>query len=571
MALASTDPKVLMGQAKCFSCLTPKLQFNLQTYLLAVIGMGDTSAAGVQALSVASTCFSCFTFGELIAARGYLFAVWLGLDTSLAGVAAIAKTAACDYACLTPKQQEQVRTYLLAVTAGVGTDVSGVRASELAAKCFECPTTKRQLEMQVYLLSTIAPGAPTTVSAIMAAAKCFMSCVPPELHEAFQTALAAQAAGRSTPPCVTPTAPSAPTVFQALNNILKISWTQPANPGSLIMSYTVSYGTTQGGPYANTVVSHSKSASLTGLTSGTQYFFVVTANSFSGCSSAASTEGNGTTTGTPAVCNAGLTFANAWATRVVANGGAAPSQATINAIANFQCGLITDGLDVLMKSWNAFVPDNLTAAITPQLLGIGLDPWTNHNFVNGDLTVNGLVGDGATKFLQTGQVGTNLFPGTPVTNSGITAYAFTNPSVAQAAITGCSDGSSSLCALEMYNGITSLLMFDVASDLLNVPNVGFTGYVSANRTAVNALAIYEASSVVPHHTLASNVVNNTGNGAANPFAFTVFCYNDNTGTLLFTNQRVSFIAYHQGLTSAQSALLFARIQTLRTALGGGVV
>lgn len=103
------------------------------------------------------------------------------------------------------------------------------------------------------------------------------------------------------PPCVTPSTPGTPAAFSTLNNILKISWSQPPNSGSLILNYTVSYGTTQGGPYASTVTvpAMTKQAILNGLTSGTTYYFVVKANSFSGCSSANSAEGSATTGGAP--------------------------------------------------------------------------------------------------------------------------------------------------------------------------------------------------------------------------------------------------------------------------------
>jgi len=301
MALSSTDPKVLMGAAKCFSCLTPKQQFVLQTYLLTLIGMGDTSAAGVQALSSGSTCYNCFTHGELVAMKQYLLALWLGLDTSQAGIQALAKTAACDYACLTPKQQQQVETYLLSITAGSGTDRAGVILAEAAARCFGCLETKQQLMAQVYLLAGFVPGAPATPAAIMAAAKCFLTCVPPELHEGFNASLITQVASRSTPPCVTPTAPTQPVSFGTFATSIKISWTQPANSGSLITSYTVSYGTTQGGPYTSSFnrPASARNAIISGLTTGTTYYFVVVANSFTGCSSANSTEGSATTSGTP--------------------------------------------------------------------------------------------------------------------------------------------------------------------------------------------------------------------------------------------------------------------------------
>lgn len=565
-----------MGQAKCFSCLSPKLQYQLRTYLLAKIALGDTSITGVQALSVASTCFSCLTHGELLAAKQYLMAVWLGLDTTKTGIIAQAATAACDYACLTPVQAEQVRTYLLAVTAGVATDAAGVRALELAAKCFECPTNKRQLEMQVYLLSTLAPGAPTTASAIMQAAGCFLACVPPELHEAFQTSLLAQVAGRSTPPCVTPTAPSQPTVVTATTNLIKIAWTQPSNSGSLITSYTISWGTATG-VYTNsaTVGGGIRNYTISGLSQGTAYFFVVTANAFTGCSSANSPEQTATTGGIAAPCAAGTTFANAWAARVVANGGAAPSASTITAIANFQCGLIADGLDTLMVTWNAMVPDSIVAAMTPQFIGpvggSGTDPWTNNNFVLADLTVNGLKGDGVTKSITTGIALNNVI----IDNSqGFTAYCYQNVAEGttdagdrQQASFGNSwfgfwlnVGNSGNAECQMDNNVTNQVIW--------TPPSLWQGFISVNKTSATRMDMYAANSVTPFANVAST--NGAVGGVPPAVNLVLYGYKEVNGVPTnLSSKRFSFWAVHFGLTSAQLQNFFNRIQALRVALGGG--
>lgn len=71
---ASSDPKVLMAAAKCFSCLTPHQQQQVSTYLLAVIAGQDTSAAGVRAMMAAAKCFECLTTKELLEVQDYLLA-----------------------------------------------------------------------------------------------------------------------------------------------------------------------------------------------------------------------------------------------------------------------------------------------------------------------------------------------------------------------------------------------------------------------------------------------------------------------------------------------------------------
>lgn len=307
MALSSTDPKVLMGQAKCFNCLTPHQQLQDQTYLLATIGKFSTTAAGVRALAAASNCFSCLTIFQLKRVKQYLLATWLGLDTSLAGVQALIKAAAC-VTCLTPRQQQTVETYLLAVTAGAGTNAAGVQAIEAASACFDCPTTKQQYEFQVYILAQLANVTSTAPADLVSAARCFISCLPFELEEALQASLIIQTASQSTTPCLTPSHPFLVQVAQKgvtdTNTQLSVRWQQLGNAGgTLITGYVVYWGTTSGGPYTNNsgpLPVTPKFYIITGLTSGTTYYVVVQATTqIVGCVSTNSSEVNGTTTGNP--------------------------------------------------------------------------------------------------------------------------------------------------------------------------------------------------------------------------------------------------------------------------------
>jgi hypothetical protein len=299
----STDPKVLMGLAKCVSCLNPHQQLQAQTYLFAKIGGFDTSVTGVRSLVTLSDCFKCATTQELIRMKQYLLEVWLGLDTSIAGIRTQVRTLAC-FDCLTPVQQITIQTYLLALSAGAGTDVAGVRAIEVAAKCFDCPETKRLYEIQVYILSILSGSSATSPSDILNAAKCFVACLPPALEEHLLSSLVTQTASRLTPPCVTPTAPTLAGLTNSVTDgtILQASWKQlGTNSGSLITGYTVFWGTVSG-VYTNQsalLPVIPKQYLITGLTPGTLYFVVVKANSTAavGCSSVSSNERSNTTGG----------------------------------------------------------------------------------------------------------------------------------------------------------------------------------------------------------------------------------------------------------------------------------
>ena len=91
-----------------------------------------------------------------------------------------------------------------------------------------------------------------------------------------------------------------------------------------------------------------------------------------------------------------------WTNQVVANGGAAPAVATWAAMANFTDSLITNlYLSPKMSSVNAIAADSLIAAQTPLLRGVRSEALSNnHNFVSGDLTVNGLKGNASNKYLK---------------------------------------------------------------------------------------------------------------------------------------------------------------------------
>jgi len=567
MALSSTDPKVLMGAAKCFSCLTPKQQFVLQTYLLTLIGMGDTSAAGVRAISSGSTCYNCFTHGELVAMKQYLLALWLGLDTSQAGIQALAKTAACDYACLTPKQQQQVETYLLSITAGSGTDRAGVILAEAAARCFGCLETKQQLMAQVYLLSLIVPGAPSTPAAIMAAAKCFLTCVPPELHEAFNASLITQAAGRSTPPCVTPSSPISVQVSSARvadpTTQLSVRWLQSTNSGTLITGYTVFWGTTSGGPYTNNsgvLAAGTKLYTITGLTAGTTYFVVVQADTaISGCVSANSAETSGTTSGSAPIDPA----VTAWQARVIANGGASPGAATLAAADTFWKSMKAAGIDTLIKELNFFAPDSVIAALTPFIVTREANLWTA---ATASITNNGL-SCGVTTVVDTAGSGPNYFT---TGNCGMSWYGRSvanKPDHIQCG-TG-TGGNDSIFLYPLYGASYSWPATHVSTGASPF-NVDDYGMLSLNRIATNDLRVFWGNNAIPMVQTGATVASASGPVPIAP--------SWNVGTQAGLGGRFAYnfsftyihsmFAVHLGMTLAQATSFQAAVGALRVAFGG---
>jgi hypothetical protein len=277
-----------------------------------------------------------------------------------------------------------------------------------------------------------------------------------------------------------------------------------------------------------------------------------------------------------------LTAGTDWANRVVTNGGATPGSTAVNAVDDFLNGLVVDGIAGMIMTAIVYPSDNLTAAITPIIALYGNDPWTNSNFVSGDLTVNGLAGNTTTKSLATGLVAgstsaKSLASYLSSTSMGMTVYLYDAPSTAVA--NGYAIGSggalnSSQCAIIPNGAGATTIGFlwrfiNVGQDFVQPAQSG-AGYYSLNRIAANKLDLYHYSSVYAHASLATASVAQSG-AIETVQQLLGHAINANGVTAAWYDKRISFMAIHQGLTSAQSAKFALRIQTLRTALGGGYV
>lgn len=144
------------------------------------------------------------------------------------------------------------------------------------------------------------PLVSTDPSDIANAARCFASCVPIGEQTALRTYLLNQVGQITGPPCTTPATPGNVRALASTSTTITIGWKQAHNSGSLITGWQVFWGTASGGPYPNTsgVIPASPSIyTITGLTPGTTYFFVVQAVAFAGCVSVNSNQGSGTTSG----------------------------------------------------------------------------------------------------------------------------------------------------------------------------------------------------------------------------------------------------------------------------------
>lgn len=260
-----------------------------------------------------------------------------------------------------------------------------------------------------------------------------------------------------------------------------------------------------------------------------------------------------------------------WETRVVANGGAAPSDATVQALNTFYTALVSEGLHSRMIAVNCIVPDNLTAALTPLIVGPGNDPWTNAGsslFVGANLTLNGLVG-AVNKHLDTG-----INPFTAFSNDtsfGMSAYS-TTVSASAGVVFGCRTDNTHL--VKMYieyldNNCYWDNWSEAAGGRISGANAGWAGFISGNRTSAGATAIYKANGSTAFTTIASGLATA---GSRPNLSLSMYDYNIN-GVFGPNSEtrRFSFAAIHLGLSSGQAQFLYNSVVTLRTALGGGLI
>lgn len=277
-------------------------------------------------------------------------------------------------------------------------------------------------------------------------------------------------------------------------------------------------------------------------------------------------------------------YTSDWTTRVQGHGGGAPSQANLNSINGFVWDLFKGSILGKMIAVNVFAPDNLVAALSPIFIGTGgLDPWTNVNFVAGDLTINGLKGNIAGgKVLDTGIVSTAVWNNTAgninaATSGGISAYNFDTAGATTgfdiSAAANLASGEIGLAIIFTPTAANTLFFdfADSATGRLAVLNTGWTGFTSCSRVGPADSEAYKANSVTPFANIGSDL--NNRNGSAMPtVSFACFGYKTSGGVLTANSERrLSFAAIHFGLTATDTQNLFNAVQKLRVAFGGGFI
>lgn len=281
--------------------------------------------------------------------------------------------------------------------------------------------------------------------------------------------------------------------------------------------------------------------------------------------------------GVPATQTAGQVKASNWASRVVTNGGSNPTGAETVALATFWDGLVTDSIDTLMIHINHISTNSITAYLTPFLVGGGNDPWVarcgNNHTTTLSLTINGIASNGGNIATEdTGIQDATAFSSD--NDGGVTLYVYTTVNEATYDWGYQNDALTAAFSIAMNSGgtIVGNCRSQVTGAIAAVPGGTLQGYYSLNRTGNTTFNLYFANSTNPHASIGNSVIGESGARAAQSFFFNgVHATDHGTACTGFANptKTYSFFAIHKGLSSAQSALFYARIQTLRTAEGGG--
>lgn len=264
-----------------------------------------------------------------------------------------------------------------------------------------------------------------------------------------------------------------------------------------------------------------------------------------------------------------------WTSRVLRNGGAQPGSKSRDSVIGYLQGLLADGIINEIAYLVGYPPDSIIAATTPLIVLAGNDPATNHGFVIGDLSVNGLVNNGG-KYLDTGFTPAMHSAAFSNTNVGIHNY---TPSVLDGNVdmgvqSGISDNACFIQVLpgdgNVYAGLP--LGAGNAGVMINTFGAPKTGMYLICRTSNVSVVMYVYnSSPIRDCVAVSGAAANLTNPAS-VIPYFLFAENVNGVPSAQSFHPQSLHAFTSGLTDQATARLFAhRTQSYRVALGGGFI
>lgn len=264
-----------------------------------------------------------------------------------------------------------------------------------------------------------------------------------------------------------------------------------------------------------------------------------------------------------AVC--GVPFANAetsaWVARVVA-AGSTVSSASATAHDAFITAAKAGGFWSLISRLNTYGANTLAGAMVPLVNTVGGTTDTNHNFVSADFSLaSGLVGDGATKYLDSGALLSSFVSTTTgASHMGVVNLTGSAQNNVDIGIRGAALTVDWDLITQYGNGNAYVNCFSSGGDLSYSSAVG-TGFHIASRTTATAIALYR------------NGVSKASGAGSTSFPVTlptqsvwVFLSNPGTGFVPSAN-RCGGYTIGTGLTSTQVTAYYTALNALMAALG----
>lgn len=269
-----------------------------------------------------------------------------------------------------------------------------------------------------------------------------------------------------------------------------------------------------------------------------------------------------------------------WDTFIVAQGGAHVSATTSNAACQFWARLNEANLGYKMNAVNIVAPDSMQAFQTPLIYNAGHPVWQNTTYGLTNLSVNGLDGTNALKYIRTGISNTTV--ALPMINTGGMTVMATNMTGQQ--IGGTTGAGNTHFTLIPPNGVSgaaaSVQFYSYSSATLNTTYVvstnffgGYTNFgffTSGNRLSNNAIQLYVGARNVPHYMI-TNCAGAAGQFLPNQEFVAFGSLQNNTGPVFVGPGpgAISYTAIHVGLTLNDSSNHYNAVYEMRTALGGG--
>lgn len=258
-----------------------------------------------------------------------------------------------------------------------------------------------------------------------------------------------------------------------------------------------------------------------------------------------------------------------------------PSAATIEAVCQFVRTLRINGILDRFVLINPIIPNESADSLAEMLyilrpiLPAPAQPWLNSGgFVAADLNVNGLRGDGISKYIDTGLVGPDSY--FELSEGGLSIYE-----------TEVGNGGQEYELAVMDNDAAEYFTLSGWDTLFGAPgpvaefwDVGCRvapliadtpAFYSASRSTDSQLDLYQGTGgIISNHW--QNLTQNFGVCSQTPFFMACNVWFAGLGApAYFSGKRVAFAAIHYALSQAETLLLYQAVRTMRAAFGAGII